>query len=87
MSTLISVNNPILRIKAVKELIGVGFSTIHYHVSIGLYPKPIKLGEKMSGWLTSEVLAIQAARVAGQTNEQIKALVQRLENERTQAAA
>ncbi|GHA72695.1 hypothetical protein GCM10009007_12150 [Formosimonas limnophila] len=84
MSSLISINNPIIRIKAVKQLTGVGSSTLYYHVSKGLYPKPIKLGEKMSGWLTSEVLAIQAARVAGQSDDEIKALVQRLSIERTQ---
>jgi prophage regulatory protein len=85
-TTLASIDNPILRIKAVQQTTGIGVSTINYHVSQGLYPQPIKLGEKMKGWLTSEVLAIKAARIAGQSNEQIKVLVQQLEAKRQQAA-
>jgi prophage regulatory protein len=81
----VTTNNPVLRIKAIKEITGIGVSTVYAQMSIGLFPKPIKLGDRISGWLTSEVLAVRAARIAGQTDEQIKALVKQIEGERLQA--
>jgi hypothetical protein len=40
------------------------------------------LGERISGWLESEVTAIMSARIAGKSETEIKELVLSLENQR-----
>ena len=72
----------ILRIKQVKERTGLPNSTIYYHIENGTFIKPIKLGERISGWLESEVDAIMGARIAGKDEAEIKSLVLSLENQR-----
>ena len=72
----------ILRIKQIKAQTGLPNSTVYYHIQQGLFTRPIKLGERMSGWLESEVNAIMAARIAGKSEAEIKTLVQSLENDR-----
>ena len=72
----------ILRIKQVKERTGLPNSTIYYHIENGTFIKPIKLGERISGWLESEVDAIMGALIAGKDEAEIKALVQSLQNQR-----
>ena len=72
----------ILRMKQIREQTGVPPSTIYDHIGKGLFVHPIKLGERISGWLESEVTAIMAARIAGKSETEIKALVQSLENDR-----
>ena len=41
----------------------------------GLFPRPIKLGEKSSAWPASECNAVLAARIRGATEDEIRALV------------
>jgi prophage regulatory protein len=40
-------------------------------VSLGRFPKPIKLGERGSGWLTSEIDAWLQSRVDARDEEAI----------------
>jgi prophage regulatory protein len=72
----------ILRIKQIKAQTGLPTSTVYDHIAKGLWPRPIKLGERISGWLESEVTAIMGARIAGKSNTEIKELVLSLENQR-----
>jgi prophage regulatory protein len=72
----------ILRIKQIKAQTGLPNSTIYDHVKKGLFTRPIKLGERISGWLETEVVAIMGARIAGKSEAEIKALVLSLENQR-----
>jgi prophage regulatory protein len=72
----------ILRIKQIKAQTGLPNSTIYDHVKKGLFTRPIKLGERISGWLETEVVAIMGARIAGKSEAQIKELVLSLENQR-----
>jgi len=53
----------------------------------GLWTKPVKIGERSSGWPDNEVKAICAARIAGQSDEQIRELVKRLHDKRTELLA
>jgi prophage regulatory protein len=69
----------ILRGPVVDSSTGDGRSTRYDRISKGLFPKPIKLGPRSVGWLESEVEAINAARAAGKTDEEIRALVLKLE--------
>ena len=48
-------------------------------IAKGLFPRPIKLGERISVWVQSEVSAIINARIAGISNDELKSLVKDLE--------
>lgn len=54
----------ILRKKQVSEKTGLPVSSLYEKIRKGLFPKPIKLGARSSGWLESEVNAWIAAQVA-----------------------
>jgi prophage regulatory protein len=69
----------ILRLPAVKAESGSSRSTIYLRIKQGLWPKPVKLGARSIGWPTTEVSAINAARIAGKSDDEIRALVIRLE--------
>ncbi|MBA4421471.1 MAG: transcriptional regulator [Syntrophus sp. (in: bacteria)] len=69
----------ILRIPAVKSESGLSRSTIYLRVSQGLWTKPVSLGARAVGWPSDEVEAINAARIAGKTDDEIRVLVTKLE--------
>lgn len=61
--------------------------TSHYNdVSAGLFTRPVKIGARASGWPESEVAALQRARIAGKTDDEIRTLVKALEAQRGSAA-
>ena len=72
----------ILRLPAVKAETGYSRSTIYLRMSEGLWPRVVSLGARSVGWPASEVAAINAARIAGKTDNQIRDLVVRLEASR-----
>jgi prophage regulatory protein len=76
----------IYRLPAVKAESGLSRSTIYLRIEQRLWTKPVSLGARAVGWPSSEVAALNAARVAGKTNEEIRALVVRLEASRKLAS-
>jgi prophage regulatory protein len=54
----------LLRLPEVMRRTGYRRSTIYRLMPLGRFPKQIKLGERSSAWLASEVDAWVAARVA-----------------------
>jgi prophage regulatory protein len=68
----------ILRFPSVRAATGCSRTTIHRRIHDGLFPRPVNLGAKAVGWPAHEIEAINTARIAGQSNEQVRALVQRL---------
>jgi prophage regulatory protein len=70
---------PILRRPRVEEAIGLSRSTIYLRVSQGLFTQPVSLGPRAVGWPAGEVSAINAARIAGKSDDDIRALVTQLE--------
>ena len=76
----------ILRLPAVKAESGASRSTIYLRIQQGLWPKPVRLGPRSVGWPASEVAAINTARIAGMTDEEIRILVVKLEAARKTAA-
>ena len=70
---------PILRRPRVEEAIGLSRSTIYLRVSQGLFTQPVSLGPRAVGWPAGEVAAINAARIAGKPDEEIRELVAQLE--------
>lgn len=49
--------------------------TIYAWIADGLFTAPVKFGAKSSAWPVSEVNSILAARIAGKTDDEIRALV------------
>jgi prophage regulatory protein len=76
----------ILRIKSVKAESGYPRSTLYLRIAQGLWTKPVSLGERAVGWPSEEVAAINAARISGKTDEEIRVLVMKLEAARKGAA-
>ena len=69
----------ILRRSSVEWQSGYPRSTLYLRISQGLWTRPVKLGPRAVGWPAHEVTAINAARIAGQSDAEIRALVERLE--------
>ena len=69
----------ILRLPAVKAETGYSRSTIYLRISQGLWPKQVSLGPRCVGWPSHEVAALNAARIAGKRDDEIRALVAKLE--------
>ena len=76
----------ILRLPAVKAETGISRSTHYLRITQGLFTKPVSLGPRAVGWPSSEVEAINAARIAGKSDEEIRTLVLKLEAARESAS-
>jgi len=77
----------LLRLPSVKAETGASRSTIYLRIQQGLWPKPVKLGPRSVAWPATEVAALNAARIAGMVDAEIRALVTRLEAARKSAAS
>jgi len=77
----------ILRMPAVKLESGLSRSTIYLRITQGLWTKPVPLGVRAVGWPSEEVAALNAARIAGKTDDEIRDLVKKLETVRKDAMA
>jgi prophage regulatory protein len=75
----------ILRRRQVELESGYPRSTIYALISKSLWTKPINLGARSVGWPASEVAALNAARIAGFSDSQIRQLVIKLHAARTAA--
>lgn len=74
--------NTILRLPTVKSESGLSRSTIYLRIAQGLWTKPISLGVRAVGWPAHEIAALNAARIAGKSNDEIRQLVIKLETTR-----
>ena len=62
-------------------------ASIYGLIRVGLWTQPVKIGERSSGWPDDEVKAINAARIAGASDEQIRELVKQLHAKRAEKLA
>jgi len=69
----------ILRLPAVKAATGLSRSTLYLRILSGVFPRPVSLGGRAVGWPAHEVAALNAARIAGKPDAEIRALVANLE--------
>ena len=69
----------ILRLPAVKANTGLSRSTIYLRIAQGVFTHPVSLGPRAVGWPAYEVAALNAARIAGKPESEIRALVAKLE--------
>lgn len=76
----------ILRLPAVLLERGRSRSAHYLDIQEGLFTRPVSIGARAVGWPSDEVAALNAARIAGKSEEQIRALVVALEAARKSAA-
>jgi|TARA_R110001583_G_scaffold195495_1_gene374260 prophage regulatory protein len=80
-------NQPrILRRPEVLELTGWSKSTLYNRIEAQHFIKPISLGQRSIGFVSSEVNAVLNAMIQEKTPDQIKQLVQELINQRQMAS-
>lgn len=62
---------------------GVPRSTLYLRIEDRTFTKPVQLGPRLVGWPASEVYAINRARIAGKSDDEIRTLVIALEQARS----
>ena len=73
----------ILRMSEVKAETGHrSHASIYTAIRAGLFTSGVAIGQRSRGWPSNEVQAINAARIAGKTEAEIRELVQRLHAKR-----
>lgn len=72
----------ILRLPAVKTATGLSRSTLYLRIAHGVFTHPVSLGGRAVGWPMHEVDALNAARIAGKSETEIRELVLKLETGR-----
>lgn len=68
-----------LRRRSVSERTGKGNSTIYEEIKQGLFVSPVAISKRSVAWPEHEVDAINAARINGKNDEEIRSLVIKLE--------
>jgi len=68
----------ILRLPAAKSESGLSRSTIYLRISQRLWTKPVQISAQAVGWPSDEVAALNAACIAGKTDDEIRDLVAKL---------
>ena len=76
----------LLRLPQVKEECGLARSTIYLRVSQGLLTQPVSLGYRSVGWPQSEIEENNAARIAGNSDDEVRQLVASLQSARKERA-
>lgn len=69
----------ILRLPAVLRERARSRSAHYLDIRQGLFTHPVHIGLRAVGWPASEVAALNSARIAGKTTDEIRALVAKLE--------
>ena len=75
----------ILRLPAVLKDRGRSRSAHYLDIQNGLFTKPVPIGSRAVGWPDAELTALNAARIAGKSDDEIRALVVKLEAARKAA--
>lgn len=75
----------ILRLPAVLRERGRSRSSHYLDIQQGLYTQPVIIGLRAVGWPVNEVASLNAARIAGKTDKEIRELVSKLETARKTA--
>lgn len=77
--------NTILRLPIVLRERGRSRSAHYLDIQQGLFTRPVQIGLRAVGWPAGELAAINAARIAGKGDEEIRELVLKLEAARKAA--
>lgn len=69
----------ILRLPAVLRERGRSRSAHYLDIQQGLFTLPVAIGARAVGWPADELAALNAARIAGKSDSEIRALVAKLQ--------
>jgi prophage regulatory protein len=75
----IELADDLFRLPRVRATSGHCRSTLYRLIGAGLWTRPVRLGPRAVAWPSSEVAALNAARIAGMTDDEIRTLVRSLE--------
>jgi prophage regulatory protein len=88
MERLKGIKMSILRMPEVKAKTGHrSHASIYNAIRQGLFTRPVQIGLRSVGWPVEEVLSINAARIAGKTEFEIRQLVAHLHEQRIEQFA
>jgi len=77
----------ILRLPEVKRVLGHrADASVYNAIRVGLFTSGVAIGQRAKGWPDYEVDAINAARVAGKSDSEIRELVKNLHAKRSELA-
>ena len=77
----------ILRMPAVKAETGHrSHASIYTAIKAGLFTTGVAIGQRAVGWPSEEIFALNAARIAGNSDDQIRELVKSLHAKRLELA-
>lgn len=68
----------------VEQATGDSRTTIYRKIKAGLFTKPVKIGGERVAWPANEIEAINTARIASKSEDEIKKLVIELEAARNE---
>ncbi|MEI6066733.1 MAG: AlpA family phage regulatory protein [Methylococcaceae bacterium] len=71
--------NPLCRRPVVEQAMGKSRSTLYREIQKGLFTKPVNIGGERVAWPANEIQAINQARIAGKSDDDIRLLVIELE--------
>ena len=74
--------NTIRRLPYVLQMRGRSRSAHYLDIQQGLFTHPISIGARAVGWPENEIQTLNAARIAGKDEDEIRSLVFQLEAER-----
>ena len=78
-STVLTSINPLYRRPVVEQAMGKTRSTLYRDIKKGVLTKPVSIGGDRVAWPANEIQAINQARIAGKSDNEIMALVIELE--------
>lgn len=73
----------VIRRPEVIRITGESRSGIYAGMENGTFPPSVRLGKKSVGWVHVEIMALNAARIAGCSDNEIRALVAKMKAERS----
>ena len=77
----------ILRMSEVKAETGHrSHASIYTAIKAGTFPKGVAIGQRSRGWPSGEIRAINSARIAGKSDDEIRELVKALHAKRIELA-
>ena len=80
-----NMTHTILRLPVVLRERGRSRSAHYLDIQQGLFTKPVAIGLRAVGWPANELTALNAARIAGKNQDEVRALVLKLEAARKAA--
>ena len=74
----------IIRPREARTRLGISNSTLYLAILDGTIPPPVRIAKRCTGWPESELDAVLAARIRGESDDAVRELIARLVAQRKQ---